>query len=194
MIFLLAFKSMNFIKIFLILLSLKNSILKPLLATEDFLDYKLSVIVNTDNNISIKSVAQDEIIKGTLYGKVENTSYDAFIQTTLECDLLGRSYKGRGFSCGFAVVEDLNGFCYFNKSNSQDILITSWECSTTAGLDGDASCKGKLSVVQGFGKFAGVLGFGEIEMPLAKTLTASKQSHPMKLKMKIKYPLDIKKD
>ena len=185
---------MNLIKFYLAVFIISISLFKLSFATEDFLDYKLNVIVNTDNNISKKNVADDEIIKGTLFGKIEDTSYKVFKETTLECDLLGRSYKGRGFSCGFAVVEDLKGLCYLNNSNSEDILITSWKCSTTAGLDGDAYCKGKLSIVQGFGKFAGVLGFGEIEMPLAKTLISNKQSSPMRLKMKIKYPLNIKKN
>ena len=185
---------MNLKNIFLIIFIINISLSKLSLATEDFLDYKFNVIINTDNNISTKNVAQDEIINGTLFGKIENTSYEAFKETSLECDLLGRSYKGRGFSCGFAVVEDLNGLCYFNNSNSKDILITSWKCTTTAGFDGDAICKGKLNVVNGSGKFAGIIGFGEIEMPLAKTLIANKQSHPMRLKIKIKYPLDIKKN
>ena len=184
---------MNFIKYFLaiyiIIIYPKN-----LIASDDFLNYNLNVIINTDNNITLKSVAQDEIIKGTLHGKIDNKDYKEFTETFLECDLLGRSYKGRGFSCGFAIVEDLNGLCYLNKSNTKDILITSWKCTTTAGFNGDAFCKGKLNIVQGFGKFAGVLGFGEIEMPLAKTLTANTLSYPMKLKMKIKYPLDIKKN
>ena len=194
MFFLLFFIGMNLINFFLTIFIINISFSKQSYANEDFLDYNLSVIVSTDNNISIKNVAQDEIITGTLFGKIENTSFKAFKETSLECDLLGRSYKGRGFSCGFAVVEDLNGLCYFNNTNNKDILITSWKCSTTAGLDGDAHCKGKLSIVEGFGKFAGVLGFGEIEMPLAKTLISNKQSSPMRLKMKIKYPLDIKKN
>jgi hypothetical protein len=185
---------MNLINLFLTILIINISFSKQSFANEDFLDYSLSVIISTDNNISIKNVAQDEIITGTLFGKIENKSFKEFKETSLECDLLGRSYKGRGFSCGFAVVEDLNGLCYFNNTNNKDILITSWKCSTTAGLDGDAHCKGKLSIVEGFGKFAGVLGFGEIEMPLAKTLISNKQSSPMRLKMKIKYPLDIKKN
>ena len=67
----------------------------------------MDIIVNTDNDISKKNVAEDEIIKGTLFGKIKDTAYKAFKETTLECDLLGRSYKGRGFSCGFVVVEDL---------------------------------------------------------------------------------------
>ena len=185
---------MNLKSFFLLVLIINCLFAKLSLASEDFLDYKLKVILNTDNKISLKSIAQDDIIKGTLYGKISDTSYKEFTGAHLECDLLGRSYKGRGFSCGFAVVEDLNGYCYLKKSNSQDALITFWKCSTTAGLDGDAFCKGKLSIIQGFGQFAGVLGFGEIEMPLAKNLISNKQSHPMKLKMKIKYPLDIKKN
>ena len=37
--------------------------------------------------------------------------------------------------------------------------MTKWNCSTTAGFSGDAICKGKLSVVNGNGKFAGVIRF-----------------------------------
>ena len=81
-----------------------------------------------------------------------------------------------------------------SKLNSKDVLITSWSCNTTAGLSGDATCKGKVSVVEGFGKFAGVLGFGEIEMPLAKSFVDNKISHTLRLNFKIKYPLNIKKN
>lgn len=163
-------------------------------ASEDFLDYKLNVVTTPDSKISYKSVAESNIIKGYISGDITNTSYKDFNDTSVECELLGRSYKGRGFSCGFAVVEDLNGLCLLSKLNSKDILITSWSCNTTAGLSGDATCKGKVSVVEGFGKFAGVLGFGEIEMPLAKSFVDSKVSHALRLNLKIKYPLNIKKN
>ena len=163
-------------------------------ASEDFLDYKLNVVTTPDSTISFKSVAESNIIKGNISGDIKNTSYKEFNDASVECELLGRSYKGRGFSCGFAVVEDLNGICLLSKLNSKDILITSWSCNTTAGLSGDATCKGKVNVVEGFGKFAGVLGFGEIEMPLAKSFVDSKISHTLRLNFKIKYPLNIKKN
>ena len=166
-----------------------------LYASEDFEEYKLDVDIKSDTNISFRSIADNEIIKGNILGEIQNTSYDILSNAFVECELLGRSYKGRGFSCGFAVVEDLKGFCFLRKLNNLDTLMTSWSCSTTAGFNGDASCIGKLSVVEGFGKFAGVLGFGEIEMPLAKTLLLDEnKNHKLKLKLKIKYPLNVKKN
>ena len=173
------------------LIFISSSILS---ASEDFLDYKLNVVTTPNTKISFKSVAESDIIKGNISGEITTTSYKEFNETSIECELLGRSYKGRGFSCGFAVVEDLNGLCLLSKLNSKDILITSWSCNTTAGLSGDATCKGKVSVVEGFGKFTGVLGFGEIEMPLAKSFVDSKVSHALRLNLKIKYPLNIKKN
>lgn len=180
----------NYTKLIILSLLLTGA----LYASEAFEEYKLDVVIKPDTNISFKSIADNEIIKGNMLGEIQNTSYDALNNSSVECELLGRSYKGRGFSCGFAVVEDLKGLCFLRKLNDKDILMTSWNCSTTAGLSGDASCKGKLSVVEGFGSFAGVLGFGEIEMPLAKSLQDKSKNHKLKLKLKIKYPLNVKKN
>ena len=49
-------------------------------------------------------------------------------------------------------------------------------------------------VLNGNGKFAGIIGFGEIEMPLAKAILEKKLDTLLKLKVQIKYPLDIKKN
>ena len=113
--------------------------------------------------------------------------------SNLECEFIGRSYKGRGFSCGFAIIEDLQGFCYIKKKEI-NTLILSWKCNTSAGLNGNASCIGKLNLMQGYGFFAGSEGFGTIYMPLAKSLLEEKISLPMKLKLKIKYPISLKKN
>ena len=48
--------------------------------------------------------------------------------------------------------------------------------------------------MNGNGKFAGIIGFGEIEMPLAKAILEKKIDTLLKLKVQIKYPLDIKKN
>ena len=188
------YKNMAFLRFLINVLILSLLFTNNLYSSEDFLDYKLDITIDPESRISMKNIAENEIIKGTIFGKTNNTPYEDFNNTSLECELLGRSYKGRGFSCGFAVVEDLKGICFLRKLNSEDILITSWSCNTTAGFNGEPSCKGKFSIVEGFGKFAGVLGFGEIEMPLSKTLSEKKQSYLMQLKIKIKYPLDIKKN
>ena len=158
----------------------------------DFANVKLNIKLDEDNIIKIKSMGEDEILSGAFYGKTESVEDKNFANANLECDFIGRSYKGRGFSCGFAVIEDLKGFCYIKNNNNEDILIVDWACNTTAGINGDAYCAGKLNIVQGFGRFAGVSGFGEINMPIAKTIN-SEMSNTLNITLNIKYPMSLKK-
>ena len=157
----------------------------------ELLEAKIEVKLSKSNIINTKSVGEDEILSGAFYGKTESIEDKNFANANLECDFIGRSYKGRGFSCGFAVMEDLKGFCYFKNNNNEDILIVDWTCNTTAGINGDAYCAGKLNIIQGFGVFAGVNGFGEINMPIAKAIN-SNMSSPLNIKLKIKYPMSLK--
>ena len=165
------------------------------LSTEntDFKNYKIRVALSKADKVSIKNIIDDKIINGSIKGTITDSNFNIFVQTNIECDIIGRAYKGRVFSCGFAEVEDLKGYCQFTTSNHKDSFLTYWECSTTAGLNGDAVCKGKAKVLQGFGSLAGLIGFGEIEMPLIKTLINEKISYPMKWTLKIKHPLALKK-
>ena len=78
------------------------------------------------------------------------------------------------------------------ENNKEDILIVEWNCNTTAGINGDAYCAGKLNIIQGFGLFAGVNGFGEINMPIAKTIN-SNMSSPLNINLNIKYPMSLNK-
>ncbi len=158
----------------------------------ELLKVKIDVKLSKSNIINTKSVGEDEILSGTFYGKTESIIDKNFNSANLECDFIGRSYQGRGFSCGFAVIEDLKGFCYIKNNSNEDILIFDWACNTTAGINGDAYCAGKLNIIQGFGKFAGANGFGEINMPIAKTIN-SKISTALNIKLKIKYPMSLKK-
>ena len=166
----------------------------PLLLKGDnhFVNVKLNVKLNENNIIKIKSMGEDEIISGAFYGKNEKFEDENFYNANLECDFIGRSYQGRGFSCGFAVIEDLKGLCYIKNNNNKDILIVDWACNTTAGINGNAYCAGKLNIIQGFGRFAGVSGFGEISMPLAKTIN-SEMNTPLNMILNIKYPMSLKK-
>ena len=165
-----------------------------IISEDEFLEHNLTITLDTNNSINKKSIATNEIVKGTIYGKIEVSNDNYFTNSNLECDFIGRSYKGRGFSCGFAIVEDLQGFCYLSSLDGENTLITSWNCNTTAGLTGDASCAGKLNIIQGVGLFAGVSGFGKISMPLAKSFIDNKLSNLMTMKLKIKYPLSLKKN
>ena len=153
---------------------------------------KIDVKLDKGNIINTKSVGEDEILSGAFYGQTESLEDKNFANANLECDFIGRSYKGRGFSSGFAVIEDLKGFCYIKNNNDEDILIVEWNCNTTAGINGDAYCAGKLNVIQGFGVFAGVNGFGEINMPIAKTIN-SNMSSPLNINLNIKYPMSLNK-
>ena len=153
---------------------------------------KIDIKLSTSNIVNKKSVGEDEILSGIFYGKTHSKEDKNFTDANLECDFIGRSYKGRGFSCGFAVIEDLKGFCYIKKNNDEDILMVEWNCNTTAGINGDAYCAGKLNVIQGFGVFAGVNGFGEINMPIAKTIN-SNMSSPLNINLNIKYPMSLNK-
>ena len=175
--------------IFILLVFVLSNYLK---GESELLKVKIDVKLNTSNIINTKSVGEDEILSGAFYGKTENIEDKNFANANLECDFIGRSYKGRGFSCGFAVIEDLKGFCYIKNNNNADILIFDWACNTTAGINGDAYCAGKLNIIQGFGLFAGVNGFGEINMPIAKTIN-SNMSSPLNINLNIKYPMSLNK-
>ena len=166
----------------------------PLLVNgdNDFAKVKLNIKLDENNIIKIKSMGEDEILSGSFYGKIGRTEDKNFTNANFECDFIGRSYKGRGFSCGFAVIEDLKGFCYIKNNNSEDILMVDWNCNTTAGINGDAYCAGKLNIIQGFGVFVGVDGFGEINMPIAKTIN-SNMSKPLNINLNIKYPISLNK-
>ena len=171
-----------FIFIFLYFFKSKNELRKV----------KIDIKLSTSNIVNKKSVGEDEILSGALHGKTESIDDKNFANASLECDFIGRSYKGRGFSCGFAVIEDLKGYCYIKNNNNKNILIVDWTCNTTAGINGDAYCAGKLNITQGFGVFAGVNGFGEINMPVAKTIN-SNMSSPLNIQLNIKYPMSLKK-
>lgn len=166
-------------------------IFKSVLGNDDFQENIFKFQLVESNNILMSYIGEDKILKGNLTGELSN-SVIKFEGSNITCDFLGRSYTGRGFSCGFSEVEDLNGYCFISLPNNIDTLLTKWDCTTTAGSNGDAVCKGKVSVLNGNGKFAGIVGFGEIEMPLAKAILEKKIDALLKLKVKIKYPLDIK--
>ena len=156
----------------------------------ELLKVRIDVKLSNNNIINSKSIGEDEILSGIFYGKTESIEDKNFTNANLDCDFIGRSYKGRGFSCGFAVIEDLKGFCYIKNNNNKDILIIEWACNTTAGINGDAYCAGKFNIIQGFGVFAGVDGFGEISMPIAKTIN-SNISSSLNINLSIKYPMSL---
>tara|TARA_A100001015_G_scaffold313501_1_gene420868 strand:+ start:1422 stop:1991 length:570 start_codon:yes stop_codon:yes gene_type:complete len=183
----------NTIILLFLLINYMCSAFSNTIENSDFKLYKFKAVLNKANDVDVKSINDDKIINGSINGRIDSALHKTFSNAKLQCEILGRSYKGRVFSCGFAEVEDLKGYCQFIMPKSEDLLLTYLECTTTAGLNGDAMCKGKVNVLQGFGNLAGVIGFGEVEMPLIKSLMNKNISYPMKWTLKIKHPLALKK-
>ena len=88
----------------------------------ELLKVKIDVKLSKSNIINKKNVGEDQILSGVFYGKTESIEDKNFADANLECDFIGRSYQGRGFSCGFAVIEDLKGFCYMKNNNNFELL------------------------------------------------------------------------
>ena len=63
-----------------------------------------------EKNVLMSYIGEDIILKGKIIGKLSNSVLN-FQKANISCDFLGRSYTGRGFSCGFSEVEDLSGYC-----------------------------------------------------------------------------------
>ncbi len=61
----------------------------------ELLKVKIDVKLSASNIINTKSVGEDEILSGAFYGKTESVEDKNFANANLECDFIGRSYKGR---------------------------------------------------------------------------------------------------
>ena len=161
-------------------------------ASQEFIDLEMNIKVSNNNLIS-KEIGDDLIIKGSIEGKAFEKNEDKINDIKMSCDLLGRAYTGRGFSCGFGEVEEIKGYCHF-YDKTKNSFIAYIDCITTSGLNGDVACVGKTKILKGFGKYSAVIGFGKIEMPLAKSIISNNISYPLKAKFKIKFPKLINKD
>ena len=64
----------------------------------EILKVKIDAKLSKSNVINTKSVGEDEILSGAFYGKTESLEDKNFANANLECDFIGRSYQGRGFS------------------------------------------------------------------------------------------------
>ena len=100
-------------------------------------------------------IGEDTIAVATIRGKILTDGY--LKSGTVDCRLVGHAAPGRVFSCGFAQVESVEGYCIF-KNSSDEGLVAKLSCSTAAnGIEG-ASCQGRLDFLSGSGIFAGVSG------------------------------------
>ena len=106
-------------------------------------------------------IGEDTIAVATIRGKILTDGY--LKSGTVDCRLVGHAAPGRLFSCGFAQVESVEGYCIF-KNSSDEGLVAKLRCSTAAnGIEG-ASCQGRLDFLSGSGIFAGVSGNAKLNM------------------------------
>lgn len=106
-------------------------------------------------------IGEDTIAVATIRGKILTDGY--LKSGTVDCRLVGHAAPGRVFSCGFAQVESVEGYCIF-KNSSEEGLVAKLSCSTAAnGIEG-ASCQGRLDFLSGSGIFAGVSGNAKLNM------------------------------
>ena len=70
---------------------------------------------------------------GNYSGKV--LSAGILADARADCAFVGRAYQGRGFSCGFAKIENIRGSCIFAQ-NDKDNIIAEWNCITSATATG----------------------------------------------------------
>ncbi len=106
-------------------------------------------------------IGEDTIAVATIRGKILTDGY--LKSGTVDCRLVGHAAPGRVFSCGFAQVESVEGYCIF-KNSSDEGLVAKLSCSTAAnGIEG-ASCQGRLDFLSGSGVFAGVSGNAKLNM------------------------------
>ena len=132
------------------------------------------IMQNTNENFSFKKYAWSQFKKN----KIALVSFTAFIEENLlfkgsfiDCKLAAHAAPGRGgFSCGFAQMENVNGYCIVTDPKG-DSLVAKLECSSGATITQKVRCEGRLDFISGTGKYAGASGFARLNMDQIFTIS-----------------------
>lgn len=110
----------------------------------------------------------NEIIVGETI--IATANFSAFISSEknldggfIDCKVTAYAAPGRGFSCGFAQMENVSGYCII-KDKDNDSLVAKLECSSGATVSTDVRCEGRLDFMSGTGKYSGVNGTARLHM------------------------------
>jgi len=106
-------------------------------------------------------LGENTIAVATIRGRILTDGY--LKSGTVDCRVVGYAAPGRIFSCGFAQVEYVDGYCIF-KNTEDEGLVAKLSCSTAANGIKGASCQGKLDFLSGSGTFAGISGTAKLNM------------------------------
>tara|TARA_B100000686_G_scaffold93040_1_gene99427 strand:+ start:13 stop:570 length:558 start_codon:yes stop_codon:yes gene_type:complete len=94
-----------------------------------------------------------------------------FSGSFIDCKLAAHAAPGRGgFSCGFAQMENVNGYCIITDTKG-DSLVSKLECSSGATMTQNVRCEGRLDFISGTGRFAGASGFARLNMDQIFTIS-----------------------
>ncbi len=94
-----------------------------------------------------------------------------FSGSFIDCKLAAHAAPGRGgFSCGFAQMENVNGYCVITDTKG-DSLVSKLECSSGATMTQNVKCEGRLDFISGTGKYAGASGFAKLNMDQIFTIS-----------------------
>ncbi len=94
---------------------------------------------------------------GHYSGVVAGEASGLFAGSDVVCEFEGVAAPGQALSGGFTMVEDVAGRCLFTTENG-DAAVAEWSCRTGALMTSDARCEGKVTWVEGTGRFAGITG------------------------------------
>ena len=110
----------------------------------------------------------NEIIIGET--KIAMASFSGFISSSgnlnegfIDCQITAYAAPGRGFSCGFAQMENVSGYCVIKDRNNESV-VAKLECSSGATVSTDVRCEGRLDFMSGTGKYSGVNGTARLHM------------------------------
>ena len=116
----------------------------------------------------IDKPAVNEIVIGETI--IAMSSFSAFITSKgkldggfIDCKVTAYAAPGRGFSCGFAQMENVFGYCVIKDKNNESI-VAKLECSSGATFSTDVRCEGRLDFISGTGKYSGVNGTARLHM------------------------------
>ena len=98
------------------------------------------------------------------------SSFSAFITSVgnlnggfIDCKVTAYAAPGRGFSCGFAQMENVSGYCVIKDKNNESI-VAKLECSSGATVSTDVRCEGRIDFMSGTGKYSGINGTARLHM------------------------------
>ena len=94
-----------------------------------------------------------------------------FSGSFIDCKLAAHAAPGRGgFSCGFAQMENVNGYCIITDTKG-DSLVSKLECTSGSTMTQNVRCEGRLDFISGTGKYAGASGFAKLNMDQIFTIS-----------------------